>query len=263
MRESSTRLSLPLSRQPSYLHFLLSFPSHCQLGSSALTPLVYYLTSPFALKLQTDLTSFCSCFVEQSPIWSTSRCWSLHSFTYIKLTCVWSFSLSFLTKLKTHLFHNPFPPYSVFTQAIWDSRTDISSIDQASLIHLILISPSFILISFKSILFISLVSVYEEVVINLLNILCTSIAHCYSYSPHLIIISYFSCLWIVTNFNYHRLAYVSALVMAFRHVTALYKSSFLLLLLLLFSYLPSHFISMEQMLMSMLTRRLVKIISVI
>jgi len=47
-----------------------------QLHLLPLSPLVALL-SPFVLKLQTYLYKFYSCFVEQSPIWSTSR----HSFT--------------------------------------------------------------------------------------------------------------------------------------------------------------------------------------
>jgi len=39
---------------------------------------------------------FCSCFMEQFPIWSTSRCSSRLSFVDIKLTCLWGESKALL-----------------------------------------------------------------------------------------------------------------------------------------------------------------------
>jgi len=93
--------------QPCYLCSLLSFPWHrCTQSSSLITFSHPSLTSP--LKLQTDLIIILLLFVEQFPIWSTSRCTSHHSFTYIQFTCLWSFNLFFSLKAKNpslSLFH--------------------------------------------------------------------------------------------------------------------------------------------------------------
>jgi len=90
--------------QLSYLRSLLSFPSHRSTRYSSLITLSHpSLTS--CIKIANIILSFCSCFVEQSPIWSTLRCSSRHSFIYIKLACMWFFNIFFSKNVKSHLFH--------------------------------------------------------------------------------------------------------------------------------------------------------------
>jgi len=102
--------------------------------------------------------------MEQSAVWSTSRYSSLHLFTYIELTCLWYFNLSFRKKLKTNLFH-----YS-FLLSLYSPRlpeTDLSGIDQASLFHLTHVSLSFTLTLFMPIIF---YLTYKCLWINSLNL---------------------------------------------------------------------------------------------
>jgi len=85
------------SGQPSCLRSLLSL--HIVLLGLLLLSTFVALLSPLFSNCKQILLSFCSCFVEQSPISTTSRCSPRHSFIYIKLTCLWSFNLS-LKKVK-------------------------------------------------------------------------------------------------------------------------------------------------------------------
>jgi len=111
MKESNTRYSVTYKslKQITFLITLSSFiPFDLRLFS-----LLVALLLPLVLTCKYILLSFHSCFVEQSPIFSTSRCSSHHSFTYIKLTCLWSFSLFLF------LFHCSFASSTVF---IWHLR---------------------------------------------------------------------------------------------------------------------------------------------
>jgi len=80
----STRFFVTLKTcQPSYLRSLLSFPSRRSTRSSSLITLgLPSLTSRPKITNSLIFLLFCSCLVEQSPIWSTSSC---HSFIYVKL----------------------------------------------------------------------------------------------------------------------------------------------------------------------------------
>jgi len=88
MRGSSTGFSLAYkflkTGQPSYLHTFLSFPSHHSTRSSShVTICCHYLISHFKIAIFLIFLAFCSCFVEQSAVWTTSRCSShLHLSQY-------------------------------------------------------------------------------------------------------------------------------------------------------------------------------------
>jgi len=75
-----------------------------------------------------------------------------YSFTYIKPTCLWSFNLAFLKKLKTHESLSLFLS-SLVCIHLAHLRTDIYGIHHASLFHLAHISLSFIVISFMPIFY--------------------------------------------------------------------------------------------------------------
>jgi len=82
--------------QPSYLRSLLSYPSrHSSRFSSLITLSRPSLTSRLKIANRYFYHSASVLWNSQSSIWFTSRCSSCHSFSYIKLTCLWSFNLSF------------------------------------------------------------------------------------------------------------------------------------------------------------------------
>jgi len=98
--------------QPSYLRSLLSFPSHrCTRSSSLITLSRPSLTSRLKISNRS--------FYRSTPVlWNNLPSHLCHHVipSPISNSPVSNLSTSlFLKKLKTHLFHSSFPPYSVFT----------------------------------------------------------------------------------------------------------------------------------------------------
>jgi len=124
MRESNTRFSFSLTYksiktgQPSYLRSLLSFPSHrCTRSSSHITLSRPSLTSRLKSRLKITNRSF----YHFAPVIWINLPSHLHQVVHhvtppISNSPASNLSTSlFLKKLKTHLFHSSFPPWSVFT----------------------------------------------------------------------------------------------------------------------------------------------------
>jgi len=88
--------------QPSYICSLLSLPSHHSTRYSSLIT----LSRP---SLTSCLKNANRSFYHPAPVLRNSLP-SHRSFTYMKLTCLWSFNIFFHKKLKTHLFHCSFLP---------------------------------------------------------------------------------------------------------------------------------------------------------
>jgi len=137
--------------QPSYLRSLISFPSHrCTWSSSLIILSRPSLTS----RLKIANRSFCSCFMEQSPISFMLGCLSHHSFTYFKLACVWSFNLSFPKEVENpslSFFHSLYSPrlsHDWYLQ-YWPSFV-FSSHTHFAIIHCISFMPIFILFDYLS-----------------------------------------------------------------------------------------------------------------
>jgi len=128
--------SLKTAGQPSYLHSLLSFPSHRSNRLLFLSPLVAFL-SPLVLKLQTNLSIILLLFFSSLP--------SRYVAHYVTPSPILNSPVSDTSTLSLFI-------SSLVCIHLDYLRTDISGINQASLFHIILILLSFTLVSFMPIL---------------------------------------------------------------------------------------------------------------